>query len=193
MICQNSSPRPGPLGWPHMAWLSFTELDKAVVHVIRLVSFLWLLFQSVYPLMPSLSAYCLIHFRLPWTWGISSWLLQQSTAAAPYLECGVSLTLDMGYLLSLLTASALRSHHSWLPRPFLSLLPGKPHGQRLQSMRLQRVRQDWATSLSLFTFMHWRRKCQPTPAFLPGESQGQRSLVGCRLWGCTESDTTEMT
>ena len=46
-----------------------------------------------------------------------------------------------------------------------------------------RVRHDWATSLSLFTFMHWRRKWQPTPVFLPGESQGQRSLVGCRPWG----------
>ena len=47
------------------------------------------------------------------------------------------------------------------------------------------------TSLSLFTFMHWRRQWQPTPVFLPGESQGQGSLVGCHLWGCTESDTTE--
>ena len=41
---------------------------------------------------------------------------------------------------------------------------------------------DWATSLSLFIFMHWRRKWQPTPVFLPGESQGWGSLVGCRLW-----------
>ena len=49
------------------------------------------------------------------------------------------------------------------------------------------------TSLSLFTFMHWRRKWQPTPVFLPGESQERRSLVGCRLWGHTESDTTEAT
>src|SRR5574340_74210 len=39
--------------------------------------------------------------------------------------------------------------------------------------------------------MHWRRKWQPTPLFLPGESQGPGSLVGCRLWGRTESDTTE--
>ena len=46
---------------------------------------------------------------------------------------------------------------------------------------------------SLFTFMHWRRKWQPTPVFLLGESQGRGSLVGCRLWGCTESDTTEAT
>ena len=38
--------------------------------------------------------------------------------------------------------------------------------------------------------MHWRT-WQPTPVFLPGESQGRGSLVGCRLWGCTESDTTE--
>ena len=44
-----------------------------------------------------------------------------------------------------------------------------------------------------FTFMHWRRKWQPTPVFLPGESQGQRSLVGCHLWGRTESDPTEVT
>ena len=63
----------------------------------------------------------------------------------------------------------------------------------LQSMGLQRVRQDWVTSLSLFTFMHWRRKWQPTPVFLPGESQGRGSLAGCRLWGCTELDTTEAT
>ena len=48
-------------------------------------------------------------------------------------------------------------------------------------------------ALSLFTFMHWRRKWQPTPVFLPGESQGGGSLVGCRLWGRTESDTTEVT
>ena len=48
-------------------------------------------------------------------------------------------------------------------------------------------------TLSLFTFMHWRRKWQPTPVFLPRESQGQGSLVGCRLWGHTESDTTEVT
>ena len=62
---------------------------------------------------------------------------------------------------------------------------------RLQSMGSLRVRHDWTTSLSLFTFMHWRRKWQPTPVFLPGESQGRGSLVGCRLWGRTESDTTD--
>ena len=44
-----------------------------------------------------------------------------------------------------------------------------------------------------FTFMHWRRKWQPTPVFLPGESQGRGSLVGCHLWGRTELATTEAT
>ena len=53
----------------------------------------------------------------------------------------------------------------------------------LQSMGSLRVRHNWATSLSHFTFMHWRRKWQPTPVFLPGESQGWRSLVGFCLWG----------
>ena len=50
------------------------------------------------------------------------------------------------------------------------------------------------TRLSDFTFtfhFHWRRKWQPTAVFLPGESQGWGILVGYRLWGCTESDTTE--
>ena len=55
--------------------------------------------------------------------------------------------------------------------------PGRP-----QSMGSLRVGHDWATSLSLFSFMHWRGKWQPTPVFLPGESRGQGSLVVFRLW-----------
>ena len=46
-----------------------------------------------------------------------------------------------------------------------------------------RVGYDWATSLSLFTFMHCRGKWQPTPVFLPWESRGRGSLVGCRSMG----------
>ena len=72
-FCQTSPLWPSCLGWARTAWLSFIELDKAVVCVIRLASFLWLWFQSVCPLMPSHNAYCL-------TW--------------------VSLTLHMGYLLT---------------------------------------------------------------------------------------------
>ena len=90
--CQTSPPWPVCLGWSHNAWLSFIELDKAVVHVIRLACCLWLWFQSICPLTPFLSAYRLIwvsltldvrylftaapakHSRcsLPWTWGSSS-------------------------------------------------------------------------------------------------------------------------
>ena len=64
---------------------------------------------------------------------------------------------------------------------------------RLWSVGSLRVGHQWATSLSLFTSMHWRRKWHPTPVFLPEESQGRGSLVGCRLWGHTELDTTEVT
>ena len=69
-------------------------------------------------------------------------------------------------------------------------IPWTEEPGRLQSMGSLRVGHDCATSLSLFTFMHWRRKRQPSPVFLPGESQGR---VGCHLWGRTESDTTEAT
>ena len=72
-------------------------------------------------------------------------------------------------------------------------IPWTEEPGRLQSMGSLRVGHDGATSLSLFTFMHWRREWQPTPVFLPGESQGPGSLVGCCLWGRTESDTTEVT
>ena len=44
-----------------------------------------------------------------------------------------------------------------------------------------------------FHFHHLRRKWQPTPVFLPGESQGKGNLVGCCLWGLIELDTTEVT
>ena len=69
-FCQTSPPWPVRLGWPHMAWLSFIELDKAVVRVIRLASFLWLWFVCL-----SSDASCNT-YRLTW----------------------VSLPLDMGYL-----------------------------------------------------------------------------------------------
>ena len=72
-------------------------------------------------------------------------------------------------------------------------IPWTEEPGRLQSMGSLRVGHKWATSLLLFTFLHWRRKWQPTPVFLPGESQGWGSLVGCSPWGRTESDTTEVT
>ena len=69
-------------------------------------------------------------------------------------------------------------------------IPWTEEPGRLQSMGSHRVGHNWATSLSLVTSTHWRRKWQPTPVFLPGESQGWGSLVGCHPWGHTESDMT---
>ena len=57
---------------------------------------------------------------------------------------------------------------------------------------LPATQETWVRSLGQGKIL-WRRKRQPTPVFLPGESHGQRSLIGCRPWGCTESDTTEVT
>ena len=70
-------------------------------------------------------------------------------------------------------------------------IPWTEEPGRLQSMGSLRVGHNWATSLSLFTFMHWRRKWQPTPVFLPGESQGQRSLLGA-VYEVTQSRTPLM-
>ena len=65
-------------------------------------------------------------------------------------------------------------------------IPWTEEPGRLQSMGLLRVGHDWATSLSLFTFMHWRRKWQPTPVFLPRESQG---AWWAAVYGVTQSRT----
>ena len=58
----------------------------------------------------------------------------------------------------------------------------------LQSMGSLRVGHDWETSISLFTFLHWRRKWQPTPVFLPGESQGQGAWWAA-VYGVAQSRT----
>ena len=92
-------------------------------------------------------------------------------------------------LLNMLAEKAMGPHSSTLAWK----IPWMEEAGRLQSMGSLKVGHDWVTSLSLFTFMHWRRKWQPTPVFLPGESQGWWSLLGCRLWGLTESDMTEAT
>ena len=116
---------------------------------------------------------------------------------------------------SILVHWLLKCSHSLLPSPVWSLpicffswtwlekatathsstlawkIPWMEEPGRLQSMGSLGVGHYWVTSRSLFTFMHWRRKGQPTPVFLPGESQGWGILVGYRLWGHTELDTTE--
>ena len=146
------------------------------------------------------------HIREPKT-SVCSWK-QTNKHLFVYVGRGeTSLTryceIDQGYLnvkwnnldLVLFLARKLNAEKAMAPHSSTLAwkIPRTGEPGRLQSMGLRRVGHDWATSLSLFTFMHWRRKWQPTPVFLPGESQGQRSLVGCSLWGRTESDTTEAT
>ena len=67
-------------------------------------------------------------------------------------------------------------------------IPRTEEPGRLQSMGLLRVRHDWATSLSLFTFMHWRRKWQPTPVFLP-ENPRDGGAWWAAVYGVTQSRT----
>ena len=82
------------------------------------------------------------------------------------------------------------SEKAMAPTPVL--LPGKSHGWRslvgCSPMGSWRIRHDWATSLSLFTFMHWRRTWQPTPVFLPGESQDGRAWWAA-VYGVAQSWT----
>ena len=67
-------------------------------------------------------------------------------------------------------------------------IPWMEESGGLQSMGSLRVRHDWMTSLSLFTFMHWRRKWQPTPVFLPRKSQG-RGAWWAAIYGVAQSRT----
>ena len=106
-----------------------------------------------------------------------------------YHLCGHALwpvSISMEYAKSCLLMAPHSSTLAWK-------IPWTEEPGGLQSMGSWRVGHDWATSLSLVTFLHWRRKWQPTPVFLPGESQEWQSLVGCHLQGHTESDTTEVT
>ena len=93
-FCQTFPPWPIFLGWSHIAWLSFIELDKAVIHVTD-----WLVvcdcgfsFSALW--CPISVPTILLGFLLPWTWGFSSWLLQQSEATAIYLG---SMVAPLGY------------------------------------------------------------------------------------------------
>ena len=88
------------------------------------------------------------------------------------------------YTLLYVTEKAMAPHSS----PLAWKIPWAEEPGGLQSMGSLRVGHDWATSLSLFTFMHWRRKWQLTPVFLPGESQGRGSLVAA-IYGVTQSRT----
>ena len=138
--------------------------------------------------------YCcfFLFLQVPWM-GYSAWVTNSQTCLSNLRKKRKKLIPHITTFLSItrldLPEKAMAPHSSTLAWK----IPWMEEPGRLQSMGSWRVGHDWATSLSLFTFMHWRRKWQPTPVLLPGESQGRWSLVDCRLWGRTESDTTEAT
>ena len=143
-FCQTSPPWPTRLGWPHMTWLSFTELDKAVVHVTRLASFLWLWFQYSALWCSLATPTILLGFLLPWKWGISSRLLQQSAATPPDLEHGVA-----------------------------SLGPPVPAQAPLVAQLVKNPPAMWETWVwSCIGKIPWRRERLPAPVFWPGEFRG---------------------
>ena len=119
-----------------------------------------------------------------WQWATVFWNLIWKPGTCVYVCVCVCVCIYI-------TEKAMASHSSTLAWK----IPWTEEPGGLQSMGSLRVGHDWVTSLSLslFTFMHWRRKWQPTPVFLPGESQGWGSLVGCRLWGRTELHMTKVT
>ena len=81
---------------------------------------------------------------------------------------------QFGWILRKLLEKAMAPHSSTLAWK----IPWTEEPGRLESMGSLRVGHNWATSLSLFTFMHWRRKWQPTPVFLPRESLGRGNPGG---------------
>ena len=167
------------------------------------------------PFSPHLTSICYVcsfWWYLFWqVWGDTSWWFYVSlmiSNAEPLLMCQLAICISKRIysLLEMLSNILTFFHYILLYLCIYAEKAMAPHSSTLawkipwmddsggpQCMGLLRVGHDWATSLWLFTFVHWRRKWQPTPVFLPGESQGQGSLVGCRLWGHTESDTTEAT
>ena len=129
-------------------------------------------------------------------------LLQYHSSKASILQCSaffseIKRRLLLGRKVMTSLDSIFKSRGITLPTKVClvkaMVFPVVMYGCESWTVKKAECRHDWATSLSLFTFMHWRRKWQLTAAFLPGESQGRGSLVGCRLCGRTESDTTEAT
>ena len=179
--------------WSHMAYmlwfLTVLSMFNVVIfthvtpEVFLFVCFLFFSFLCSFPYVNILQfAYTFYHWWLFPIWCCDEWSCVEHYRIRPWLE----LVCHIVYLSF--------GEGNGTPLQYSSLeIPWTEEPGRLQSIGSWRVGHDWVTSLSLFPFMHWRRKLQPIPVFLPGESQGRGSLMGCRLWGCTESDTTEVT
>ena len=174
--------------WDRMPWSSFSEcwalsqlFHSSFTFIKRLFSEVWLLCNAIVKISlhcPSILFPILHFFNSCSTTGLSVEMMG--------IQIWSSFIFTAWWRISEKAMAAHSSTLAW-KIPWMEE-PGVPW-----SMGSLRVGHDWVTSLSLFTFLHWRRKWQPTPVFLPGESQGQWSLMGCRPLGRTESDTTKVT
>ena len=153
--------------------------------------------HSYFPLICNLSSFCEVVNRLKTDKEDRYTIVIHSSLLNIFIEIRLCSRLWDYYNEQKESFSFYTIEQMWAMAPHSSTLawkiPWTEEPGRLQSMGSLRDGHDWATSLSLFTFMRWRRKWQPTPLLLPGESQGRGSLVGCRLWGRTEPDTIEAT
>ena len=153
------------------------------------------------------SAFLTSHRRC---WGCWSWVTSRLWTSLPLCDfypshklCRVFCTQKVwgnrsqweGMIKQIITWVNMSLEKEMVPHPSTLAwkIPWTGEPGRLRSMGSLTGRHDWVTSLSLFIFLLWGRKWQPTPLFLPGESQGRGSLVGYCLRGRTESDTTEVT
>ena len=191
-------------------WVSYWTTATIQIYLLQL-SFFLVLEKKSFPLSRADYSICVFWLEEVWVFfpiasfiyyifkpllSISFWSLsyfesltsRQSELSYAYFTYSHPISFTPTYN-TIILEKAMATHSS----TFAWKLPWMEGPRRLQSMGSLRVGHNWATSLSHFTFMHWRRKWQPTPVFLPGESQGWGILVGCRPWDRTESGTTEAT
>ena len=133
------------------------SLNKGTCHLIRLHGRPSMLLDS--SCMQPLNASCL---GLGWPWAERPRSCSDSLYLS-FLICGKKKKKAKNCM-HLLSEKAMAPHSSTLAWK----IPWMEEPGRLQSMESLRVGHDWVISLPLFTFMHWRRKWQPTPVFLPG-------------------------
>ena len=178
--------------WSCFCWLYRASSYLAAKNIINLISVLTIWWC---PLVES--SLVLLEEGVCYITSAFSWQISISFCPASFCIPRPNLPVNPGvfwlptfaFQSPIMTEKAMAPHSSTLAWK----IPWTEEPGGLQSMGALGVGQDWVTSLSLFTFMHWRRKWQATPVFLPGESQGQGSPVGCHLWSHTESDMTEAT